>query len=74
MKKNHPKTPSQILFEGKELLNERPDYMSYPDYKMIRTHQTALIKLLHAKTPNSKIQQAMGLRKGYNLHLRVRPK
>lgn len=72
MKKEHPKTPSQILFEGKQLINERPEDMPYADYRMMRAHQTALLRVIHAKTPNNKIQQSMGIKVGYNQHKRFK--
>lgn len=61
-------TPSQILFYNKTILNERPENMSYEDYRVLRSHQSKIIKKLSRSKPSRKIAQLMPIRFGYNAH------
>jgi len=40
-------TPSMEVFNDKAMVNERPEGMSFEEYKLIRKIQTRLIKRLH---------------------------
>ena len=44
------KTASQLLFEDKEIITARPEYMSYQEYRVLRNHQRDLIKVLHPRS------------------------
>jgi hypothetical protein len=47
MKKQHQRlsTLSQKMFEGRVILNERPEGMPFEDYRVLRAVQQKLIKL-----------------------------
>jgi hypothetical protein len=68
--KKRPPTPAQILFEGKEILNERPTGMDFTEYRLLRAYQSNIIKKLFRHKPSRKIAQSMPTRIGYNQHLR----
>jgi hypothetical protein len=46
MKKEHPPTSAQQLFEKLEILTKRPEDMPYEDYKVLRKVQQKLIKIV----------------------------
>lgn len=61
---------AQHVFRGKEILTKRPAGMDFLAYRILRSHQTKMINKIFAKDPNPKIQQMMGIRRGYNQHFR----
>lgn len=67
-RKENPHTIAQLLFKDKQLINERPEGMTYQEYRIMRSHQTKLLGVLLAKEPNGKILLSMGVRRGYNQH------
>jgi hypothetical protein len=62
------KSSAQILFEGKEVINERPEEMPFVVYKALRMHQGKLLSKLFPGPVVPRIQQGMGLKLHYNLH------
>ena len=56
------KTKAQIIFEGKEILNERPEGMSKEEYQFLRKEQTLILKALFhkGKSPSRKLSGIMG--------------
>lgn len=57
MKKPNDPTASQILFKDRTILNERPEGMTYEEYRELRKHQTKVLKMLHKRPSNKKISQ-----------------
>lgn len=70
-RKEHQPTIAQQLFKDKQLINERPEGMSYIAYKMMREHQTKLLKVLLAGDEDKRLIQAMGGYNRYNHHPRT---
>ena len=66
MKRQQPKTPAQILLQGRSLITARPEGMNQEEYRKLRTEQGKIIKFLTRGPINKEIQSAMGLNKGYN--------
>lgn len=60
---------SQEVFKDKEILNKRPDDMSYEDYRVLRRIQTIVLKKLLSKPPLRRVAQVMPTKIGYNQHL-----
>lgn len=56
------KTQAQIVFEGKEILNARPEGMDKDTYQFLRKQQTMILKqLFHkGKSPIRKLNGIMG--------------
>lgn len=56
------KTQAQIIFEGKEILNARPEGMDKDTYQFLRKQQTMILKqLFHkGKSPLRKLNGIMG--------------
>lgn len=60
------KTPAMTLFRDMKLITNRIEGMDRLEYKVIQRFQKKLLKKVLAKSPNPKISQMMGIRKGYN--------
>lgn len=57
MKKPQQTTAALILFHDAKILNERPEGMTYEEYRVLRAHQTSILKKLFPKPNNSHIGQ-----------------
>jgi len=47
--RREPLTPAQILFKDKKILTERPEGMSFEDYRILQAGQNRLLKRLFRK-------------------------
>lgn len=68
MRKPQPKTPAQIILQGRSLITARPEGMSQEEYRKLRTEQGKIMHYLFRGPVDKGIQAGMGLRKGYNYH------
>lgn len=68
MKKEQVETEAMKIFNGKEMLVERPSGMPFDVYRTFLREQSKLIKRLFKTKPMRRVARMMPVNPGYNLH------
>jgi len=58
-KKESPKSMAQELFHNTKILCERPEGMSYEEYKVIMNLQSKIIRKLFTRKPDRKLMSVL---------------